>query len=292
MKSKNELSYKDLKMTCNENLFNFNTTEELENIQTGIGQDRGIKALEFGLQVNVKGYNLYIEGPSGVGKTMYTKNYLDKISKKEKVPNDWCYIYNFNNPNNPISVSLPAGQGKEFRDNMDGFIKEFKKDIKKTFNADDFEKEKASIKQRFEEKRSALLEKLNKDALKFDFQVKASQNGIYMMPIVDGKVVEEEEFNKLEDGLLDRAVNEKDRYIFEKEYMNPKKEKYFHESMDGKIHSRVYEEIRTIVEEREDNTEEYDIEWEDDSREDDDLEYADAWDKNDNGIPDYAEDDR
>ena len=84
MKSKNELSYKDLKMTCNENLFNFNTTEELENIQTGIGQDRGIKALEFGLQVNVKGYNLYIEGPSGVGKTMYTKNYLDKISKKEK----------------------------------------------------------------------------------------------------------------------------------------------------------------------------------------------------------------
>ena len=63
-------------------------------------------------------------------------------------------------------------------------------------------------------------------------------------------------------------------------------------SLDGKIHSRVYEEIRTIVEEREDNTEEYDIEWEDDSREDDDLEYADAWDKNDNGIPDYAEDDR
>ena len=59
---------------------------------------------------------------------MYTKNYLYKISKKEKVPNDWCYIYNFNNPNNPISVSLPAGQGKEFRDNMDGFIKEIKKD--------------------------------------------------------------------------------------------------------------------------------------------------------------------
>ena len=153
------------------------------------------------MQVNVKGYNLYIEGPSGVGKTMYTKNYLDKISKKEKVPSDWCYIYNFNNPNNPIAVSLPAGQGKEFRDNMDGFIKEIKKDIKKTFNADDFEKEKASIKQQFEEKRSALLEKLNKDALKFDFQVKASQNGIYMMPIVEGRVVEEDEFNQLEDSI-------------------------------------------------------------------------------------------
>ena len=169
MKSKNELSYKDLKMTCNENLFNFNTTEELENIQTGIGQDRGIKALEFGLQVNVKGYNLYIEGPSGVGKTMYTKNYLNKISKKQKTPCDWCYIYNFDNPNEPIAVSLPAGQGKEFKEAMDGFILEIKKDIKKTFNADDFEKEKTLIKQEFEEKRSALLDKLNEDASKYDF---------------------------------------------------------------------------------------------------------------------------
>ena len=199
MKNKNELNYKDLKMTCDPNIFEFDTTQELEDIHTGIGQERGIKALEFGLQVDVKGYNLYLEGPSGVGKTMYTKNYLNKISKKKKVPNDWCYIYNFNNPNNPISVSLPAGQGKEFKDNMDGFIKEIKKDIKKTFNADDFEKEKALIKQEFETKRSSLLDKLNKDALKYNFHVKSSQNGIYMMPIVEGKVIEEEEFDKLDD---------------------------------------------------------------------------------------------
>ena len=214
MKNRNELSFKDLKLTCDEKLFSFNTTEELEGLHSGIGQDRGIKALEFGLQVNVKGYNLYIEGPSGVGKTMYTKNYLDKISAKEKVPNDWCYIYNFDNPNNPIAVSLPAGQGKEFRDNMDGFIKEIKKDIKKTFNADDFEKEKASIKQQYEEKRSALLEKLNKDALKFDFQVKASQNGIYMMPIVDGKVIEEDEFEKLE-GAVKQEYENKSAHVQE-----------------------------------------------------------------------------
>ena len=123
MKKKNELNYRDLKMTCNTNLFHFETTEELESINTGIGQDRGIKALEFGINVNVKGYNLYLEGPSGVGKTMYTKNYLDKISKKQKTPCDWCYIYNFDNPNEPIAVSLPAGQVKEFKDSMDGFIK-------------------------------------------------------------------------------------------------------------------------------------------------------------------------
>ena len=199
MKNKNELSYKDLKMTCNPNIFHFDTTADLESIQEGIGQDRGIKALEFGLQVDVKGYNLYLEGPSGVGKTMYTKNYLQKIALKKKVPSDWCYIYNFDNPNQPIAVELPAGQGKEFKDYMDGFIKEIKKDIQKTFNNDDFEKEKALIKQAFETKRSALLDKLNESAAKYNFQVKAAQNGIYMMPVVDGKAIEEEEFDKLDD---------------------------------------------------------------------------------------------
>ena len=201
MKNKNELNYKDLKLTCDQSLFNFENTSEVENITTGIGQERGIKALEFGLQVNVKGYNIYLEGPSGVGKTMYTKNYLNKISKKQKTPCDWCYIYNFDNPNEPIAVSLPAGQGKEFKEAMDGFILEIKKDIKKTFNADDFEKEKTLIKQEFEEKRSALLDKLNEDASKYDFQVKSAQNGIYMMPIVDGKAIDEEEFDKLDDVL-------------------------------------------------------------------------------------------
>ena len=199
MKSKNELNVKDLKMTCNPNIFKFDTTAELEPIQTGIGQDRGIKALEFGIQVDVKGYNLYIEGPSGVGKTMYTKNYLNKVAAKKKVPSDWCYIYNFDNPNEPIAVELPAGQGKEFKEAMDGFIKEIRKDIKKTFNTDDFEKEKALIKQEFEAKRSALLEKLNNDASKYNFQVKSVQNGIYMMPIVNGKAIEEEEFEKLDE---------------------------------------------------------------------------------------------
>ncbi len=201
MKNKNELSYNDLKMTCDPNIFKFETTEELEPISTGIGQDRGIKALEFGLQVNVKGYNLYLEGPSGVGKTMYTKNYLDKIAPKQKTPSDWCYIYNFENPNEPIAVELPAGQGKKFKEDMDGFIQEIRKDIKKTFNNDDFEKEKSLIKQEFEEKRAALLEKLNQEAAKYNFQVKAAQNGIYMMPIVNGRAVEEEEFEKLDENV-------------------------------------------------------------------------------------------
>ena len=199
MKRKNELGYKDLKVSCDSKIFNFTTTDELEPISTGIGQDRGIKALEFGLSVDINGYNVYVEGPYGVGKTAYVKNYLNVISKKKKVPNDWCYLYNFNNPNEPIAVSLPAGQGKEFRDAMNSFIDEIKLDIKNTFNNEDFEKEKNLIKQEYETKRNILMEKLNKKSAEYGFTVKSSQTGIYMMPIVNGKTIAEEEFNKLDD---------------------------------------------------------------------------------------------
>ena len=201
MKNKYEVNHRSLKMTCDPNWFDFETTENLKSISTGIGQERGIKALEFGVNVEGKGYNLYIEGPSGVGKTMYTRNYLDKIAPKKKVPQDWCYIYNFDNPNEPIAVSLPAGQGKEFKDSMEGFIKEIKKDIKATFNNDDFEKEKSLIKKQYEEKRDKLMEHLSKEAGKFGFQVKSAQNGIYMMPVLNGKALKEEEFDKLEEDI-------------------------------------------------------------------------------------------
>lgn len=201
MRKNNELSYKDLKMICNPEIFNFETTDDLEPIHSGIGQDRGIKALEFGINVDINGYNLYLEGPTGVGKTIYAKNYLNKISKKKKTPPDWCYIYNFEDPNEPVAVSLPAGQGKEFRETMDSFIKDIRADIKNTFNNDDFEKEKSLIRSEYEEKRNVLMEKLNKNSEKYGFQVKSAQNGIYMMPMLDGKAIQQEDFDKLDENI-------------------------------------------------------------------------------------------
>ena len=195
---KNELSYKDLKKYCNPNTFKFDTTDELDGIDSIYGQDRGIKALEFGLSIDSKGYNIYIEGPSGVGKTMYTKKYVNKIASKKKIPDDWCYIYNFDVPNEPIAVSLPAGKGKEFKKDMDSFITDIKKDMKLTFGNDDFTKQKVLLQNKFEEKKNDLLEKLNKESLKSGFQVKATNNGVYMMPVIDGKTIEEEEFEKLD----------------------------------------------------------------------------------------------
>lgn len=202
MKNTNELDYTLLKEVCNPNMFKFKTTEELSGTHEVVyGQERGIKALQFGVQVDAKGYNIFVEGPSGVGKTIYTRNYLNKISKKKRAPHDWCYIYNFDNPNEPIAVSFPAGQGKVFQKTMSDFVKDIKLDIKRTFNDEDFEKEKQLIKQEYEEKRTILLEKLNEQSIKHGFQVKSAQNGIYMMPVLNGKTIAEEEFDKLDESI-------------------------------------------------------------------------------------------
>lgn len=198
---KNELTYKDLKKICDPESFDFETTEELDNVGLVYGQERAVAALQFGLSINSKGYNLYIEGPAGVGKTMYTKQYVEEIASKQKTPDDWCYIYNFDNPNEPIAVSLPAGEGKVFVQNMDSLIEDVKKYLKRTFNNEDFEKEKSLIKQKYEDKRAKLLDNLNKETLKYDFQVKAAPNGIYMLPVFEGKAIDEEEFEKLDDNI-------------------------------------------------------------------------------------------
>jgi hypothetical protein len=83
---KNELSYKDLKNYCSPATFKFNDTTELDDNDLIYGQDRGIKALEFGLSIDSKGYNLYLEGPSGVRKNNVYKKVCIKNSFKEKNP--------------------------------------------------------------------------------------------------------------------------------------------------------------------------------------------------------------
>ena len=198
---RNELTYKELKNFCDPNIFEFETTEELDSSGLVYGQERGIHALQFGLNITSKGYNLYIEGPAGVGKTMYSKQYVSEIASKQRTPDDWCYLYNFDNPNEPIAVSLPAGEGKVFMERMNTFIDDIKKYLKRTFNNEDFEKEKTLIKQKYEEKREKLLDNLNKETLKHDFQVKAAPNGIYMLPVFEGKTLDETEFEKLEDSI-------------------------------------------------------------------------------------------
>lgn len=194
-----ELPFDKLKKICNPDELSFNTTEELEPLEGTIAQERAVKALEFGLRIRTKGYNIYLSGVTGSGKTSYAHNYIKGIAASQKVPDDWCYVYNFENPSQPIALSLPAGTGKAFSKDMDEFIDVMQVEIAKAFDSEDYEKEKQNIIKEFQSRRSVLLDKLSEDAEKQGFKVKATGSGIYFLPVIEGKPITEQEYNNLDE---------------------------------------------------------------------------------------------
>ena len=105
-----ELAYTELKKGCFPEELSFRTTAEIKPLEGVIGQERAVKAFDFGLAVKMKGYNIYMAGPSGTGKTTYARNSTEKLAQTEPVPYDWCYVYNFQNPRSPLALRFEPGQ--------------------------------------------------------------------------------------------------------------------------------------------------------------------------------------
>ena len=106
-----ELSPEELSNKVDCGLFEFDTTADLNPLDGIIGQGRAAAAMEFGLTIKRPGYNIYVSGLTGTGRSSYTKSIVSKIAENEKVPEDWCYVYNFVNPDKPMCINLPAGIG-------------------------------------------------------------------------------------------------------------------------------------------------------------------------------------
>ena len=109
------------------------------------------------------------------------------MAQNEKVPDDWCYIYNFEKPNEPVAVNLQAGKGKEFKQDIDELVDLFKTEIPKVFESEEYEKGKAEKIREYQKKRAELLEKLNNNAEEKGFKVKTSGAGIFFLPIIEGR---------------------------------------------------------------------------------------------------------
>lgn len=203
MKKHFELDYTQLKSGCFPEQFSFQTTAEVEPLEGIIGQERAVKAFDFGLAVKMKGYNIYMAGPSGAGKTTYARNSTEKLAATEEVPCDWCYVYNFQNPRSPLALRFEAGAGKRFKEDMAELVELFKSELQKAFRTDEYDTKKNALVRKFDEKRDALMEQMSTVAKEYDFQVKTTNAGIFFMPVVDGKMVDEEEYDDLSEEAKD-----------------------------------------------------------------------------------------
>ena len=102
-----EIKPEKLRKICDYSNFPFDSTADIPPLEGIIGQERGVKALEFGLKVNKHGYNIFIAGVPGTGRSSYTSSLVNNIAKTGEKPLDWCYLYNFDDPDRPRAVSFP-----------------------------------------------------------------------------------------------------------------------------------------------------------------------------------------
>ena len=152
-----------------------------------IGQQRAVEAIEFGLAVDGRGYNIFVVGHPGSGRTSYILSRLQEIAEGLPAPDDWLYLYNFDKPGEPLAVNVPAGQGKKLRDELDELLKDLKSAISKAFEQSQYEDAKASRIKEFQEKAGAIMDKLRARAAKDKFSLKRTPQGFVNIPLVKDK---------------------------------------------------------------------------------------------------------
>ncbi len=177
--------------------FGFETTAELEETLEIIGQERAIEALQFGAGIRQEGYNLYALGPVGVGKHDVVDQFLRRRAEDEEVPSDWCYVHNFDEPNKPKMLELPAGQGLELRDDLARLIEELQVAIPAAFESDDYQTRRQAIDEIFKERQEDAFNSVHRKAEQEGVTILRTPAGIALAPVRDGEVIPPGEFEEL-----------------------------------------------------------------------------------------------
>jgi len=197
MIEKFKVSLDKLKNECNTECFKFNSTADLVPLQGIIGQERAAQALDFGLSIKKKGYNIFVAGQSGTGRNSYVKLIADSKASQKEVPDDWVYVYNFKNPHSPLALNLKPGQGKEFIKDMEDTVKLLKKEVENAFTSKDYENMKNVLIQQYEGFTEQYIKKLNEVAEKYDFRFTQTEKGLISLPLKEGHPMSEADYKSL-----------------------------------------------------------------------------------------------
>ena len=171
----------------------------IDNEETSelIGQKRAAEALSLGLFMKKRGYNIFITGPAGAGKTTFAKKFAQSTARKEATPPDLMYVYNFENPKCPKILQLPPGMGRTLQEQMNELLNRLTNEMPKTFANREFEAQKNEIVKVYHNKRDEIIREITVEAKEQKFGVKNTNSGIYFMPIIDGEVINEEQYDEL-----------------------------------------------------------------------------------------------
>ena len=197
MYEKYRLKPEELTSPCNVKDFTFETTSDLMPLKGIIGQERAVEALNFGLRMKKKGYNIYIAGLSGTGRSSYSNSITEKLAEEMSKPNDWVYVYNFKNADRPKALSMESGLGAQFKKDIEDMIEQLQKEIPVIFGGTEYETKKNEVFREFQQKNQVLILQLNEVAKKHSFMFKESEHGLITIPLKEGKPMTQEEYGDL-----------------------------------------------------------------------------------------------
>ena len=206
-----ELPAKKLRLECDPKLIRCETTERMAILEEIVGQERAVKALKFGLDIKERGFNIYVAGLPGSGRTTAVRDFLEKIAKGKPVPSDWCYVNNFVDPFVPRAIKLPLGRGKEFQRNMKSFIDQVRSVLPKAFESEDYATKREAAIKAIEEERARLVAQLNEKAQKEGFVIQSTPIGVLIIPVVKGKPLSDQELLALPHQLKDEIEKKREK---------------------------------------------------------------------------------
>jgi lon-related putative ATP-dependent protease len=179
----------------------FETTEDLQPLKDIIGQARGVEAFRFGINIDKPGYNVFVTGAAGSGRMATVKKLLEEMSKRERVPDDLCYVNCFENRESPVLIRLEGGKGAVFKKDIKNLAETLKKEIPLLFESQDYINMKKEISETYERQASSFFKALDQKVKEEGFTVVDVQIGMFkrpeVMPLVDGKPVPIEELETM-----------------------------------------------------------------------------------------------
>ncbi len=201
-----------LRWRCNPDSIKAKTSAEIKPSREIIGQERALRALRLGLAMNHFGYNIFVTGLSGTGRTTTIKRLLHVFESKRGELRDHCYVYNFKHPDMPIAISLPAGQGRGLKEDMANFIRDLVRDLPALYESQRFQQARKSVLSHFQDRQKSVLLDFEKKVKEKGFELVQVQVGNLMRPDI-APVVAEKATNLDEiDGLVQKGEFAKEQY--------------------------------------------------------------------------------
>jgi lon-related putative ATP-dependent protease len=192
-----ELPAEKVYKECGVDTIGCKSSAELPGLETIVGQDRAMRAMHFGLGIKEKGFNIFVSGLPGTGRTTAVSRFLEEVATTKPVPMDWCYVNNFEDSYHPNALSLPAGRAVELQKGMDNLTRQVFQAVRNVFESEEYAKHKEETLNKFQKQKQEILEQVNQQANAEGFMLQPTPMGVATVPTRNGKPLSEEDFLKL-----------------------------------------------------------------------------------------------